>query len=131
RSWSDHQSPRDADFGTESRQRLGQSVRGGEQLRIGDRSEGIEDEERRPGIVAERCAAAMPPIPSSARHRLVIAPDDLPVLGVLDYILAVGDRIERLFATGPHKTGRTDVAAEVLAAERDLMEHGDRVVDIR
>ena len=75
-------------------------------------------------------APRLAPVPPSTRHACVVAPHDLTGLRMLDHLYTVRGRVEGLAARGADEPRRSGVPAEILAAERQLVGHGDRVVDV-
>ena len=103
--------------------------RGGQHV-VGQRVQCIEDEERRSGVVVERGAASLTPVPAPAGHPRVVAPDDLTGRRVLDDRAAFRHGVERFLTSCSDQPRRSAIAGEVLAAERDLVQHRDRVVEV-
>ena len=107
-----------------------QVVGGGVERLVGQRVEGVKDEQRGGGVVAQLGAAGLPPVPAPTGHAGLVAPDHLAWVGMLDHVGTVGDRVEGFIAGGAHQPRRTDVAGQVLAADRELVQHGHGVVQV-
>ena len=75
-------------------------------------------------------ARALTPVPAPAGDAEVVAPDDLAGVRDVAHGLAVGDGVERLVAARDDQARRADVVVEVLAADRQQVEHRHRVVDV-
>lgn len=101
------------------------------QLLVGHRGKRIQDEQGTCGAVAQPRAAALTPVPPPAGDAGVIALDDLTGVGVLGDVGAAGTGIESVVASGTDEAGCADVTVKVLAAERHLMQDGDRVIEVR
>lgn len=68
-----------------------------------DRLEPVEDEQDVLSGPVKTRAHALTPVPATAGHTEVVAPDDLALVGGDDDLLAVGDRVERLVPDRPHE----------------------------
>ena len=82
------------------------------------------------GVLAQLGAAGLAPVPAPAGHPGVVAPHHLAGIGMLDHRDAVGCGVEGLVAGGADQPRRAGVAGQVLPAERDLVQHRDRVVAV-
>jgi drug/metabolite transporter (DMT)-like permease len=123
-----YQAAGDPDCGPEPVQAGDEVGGGGLQGLVGHRVERVENEQRRGGVLAQLGAAGLAPVPAPAGHPGGIAPDHLAGLGVLGHREAVGRGVERLVASGAEQPRRAGVAGQVLSAQRDLVQHRDRVV---
>jgi hypothetical protein len=75
-------------------------------------------------------ATCLTPVPAPTGHPRVVAPHHLPLVGVLDHGCTLDRRVEGLLTAGADEPRRAAIAGEVLAAEWELVEHRDRVVDV-
>jgi hypothetical protein len=111
-------------------QRVDQEGRGGAEFVVGQAIEGVQDEHCSGCLGGEPGAHALPPVPPPARDAQVVAPHDLPGQRVLGRRLARGHRVERLLAGGHDQPEWPSVGVDVLAADRDDVRDGHRVVDV-
>ena len=116
--------------GMERRQPAGQVLPGGRQAVRPELGQAVEDEHGAGGGVGDPGADALPPVPATAGHAVVIAPDHLARLGVFGHRLSVAHGVERLVPGRAGQPGRAAVPGQVLAAGRQQVADRDRVVDV-
>lgn len=74
---------------------------------------------------------ALPPIPAAAGHAGIIGPHHLSVVGMFDSRFAIAGGVEGLLSGRAEEDRCTFILGEVLAAQRNPVQHRDGVVDIR
>ena len=105
----------------------GELLGGGVEGLVGHGVERVEDEQGRGVSSLQLGAAGLAPVPAPAGHAGVVAPHHLAGVGVLDDRDAVA-----AVSKGSAPVARTVAAnrrtGEVLPADRELVQHRDRVV---
>src|SRR5215217_5549187 len=90
------QPPMDDGVRAESQQAVGEGVGRCVQLVVGERVEGVEDEDGAAGVGGDAGTDPLPPVPAAAGDAVLVAPDDLAGLRVFDDGIAAGGGVEGL-----------------------------------
>jgi hypothetical protein len=89
----------------------------------GHRIEGVEDEQRRSGVLAQLGSAGLAPVPAAAGHPGVVAPHHLARIGMLDHRDSSAAVSKGSVPTARISRGGPGVAGQVLPTDRDLVQH--------